>query len=293
MVSETHNTQSGSASAGGNESTVRAAQTGTFRKEGKYWKVFYGGTAFHLRDSRGLRYIAYLLRHPGVEFNAADLSKKTASQREEDETGESSLSVSWGHADRERLAMISERLVSDAAEMLDDRAKLAYGRRLSELSKLRVQAEMLGNVELAEQIQQEIDILKKGLSGASGRSEHGPATSASERVRVNVSKSIKSVLKKLSQNNAGLGDILSRSIRTGLFSSYQPDPDFPVAWDVRLSAGSTDLREEAKTLLPNGTAWLDTQNFFFSGRKPVDLIGTPEEFRVRDLLQAVKHGFIS
>jgi hypothetical protein len=63
---------------------------------------------------------------------------------------------------------------------------------------------------------------------------------------------------------------------------------------VKLSpAENSDLREEVKTLLPNGAAWLDTQNFLFEGRKPTDLIGTPEEFRVRDVLQAVKHGFIS
>ncbi|HLX37536.1 MAG TPA: MbcA/ParS/Xre antitoxin family protein [Candidatus Binataceae bacterium] len=54
-----------------------------------------------------------------------------------------------------------------------------------------------------------------------------------------------------------------------------------------------DLREEVKTVLPNGAAWLDTQNFLFGGRKPADLIGTPEEYRVRDLLRAVKHGFVS
>ena len=54
-----------------------------------------------------------------------------------------------------------------------------------------------------------------------------------------------------------------------------------------------DLREEVKSVLPNGAAWLDTQNFLFEGRKPADLIGTPEEFRVRDVLRAVKHGFIS
>jgi|HubBroStandDraft_3_1064219.scaffolds.fasta_scaffold1143767_1 hypothetical protein len=54
-----------------------------------------------------------------------------------------------------------------------------------------------------------------------------------------------------------------------------------------------DLREEAKTVLPNGAAWLDTPNFLFEGRKPADLIGTAEEFRVRDLVRAVMHGFVS
>jgi len=54
-----------------------------------------------------------------------------------------------------------------------------------------------------------------------------------------------------------------------------------------------DLREEVKTLLPNGAAWIETQNFLFEGRKPSQLLGTPEEFRVRNLIRAIKHGFIS
>jgi hypothetical protein len=54
-----------------------------------------------------------------------------------------------------------------------------------------------------------------------------------------------------------------------------------------------DLREEIKTLLPNGAAWMETQNFLFEGRKPSQLLGTPEEFRVRNLIRAIKHGFIS
>lgn len=56
---------------------------------------------------------------------------------------------------------------------------------------------------------------------------------------------------------------------------------------------SPDLREEVKTLLPNGAAWLETQNFLFEGRKPSQLLGTPEEFRVRNLIRAIKHGFVS
>jgi hypothetical protein len=54
-----------------------------------------------------------------------------------------------------------------------------------------------------------------------------------------------------------------------------------------------DLREEVKTLLPNGAAWMETQNFLFEGRKPSQLLGTSEEFRVRNLIRAIKHGFVS
>ena len=54
-----------------------------------------------------------------------------------------------------------------------------------------------------------------------------------------------------------------------------------------------DLGEEVKTLVPNGVAWLDTPNFLFEGRKPRALIGSQEEFRLRDGVRAIKHRFVS
>jgi len=54
-----------------------------------------------------------------------------------------------------------------------------------------------------------------------------------------------------------------------------------------------DLKEDVKGVIPNSEAWLDSPNLFFQGRKPAQLIGTKEEYRVRDLIRALKHGFIS
>jgi hypothetical protein len=45
-----------------------------FRREGEYWTIVYEGTLFRLRDSKGLRYLAYLLSHPGERVPAAELA---------------------------------------------------------------------------------------------------------------------------------------------------------------------------------------------------------------------------
>jgi hypothetical protein len=71
--------------------------------------------------------------------------------------------------------------------MLDDQAKPAYRRRLSELREELEEAKELG----------------KRRSQA-------------------VAKSIKSVLDRIAQSDAALGDVLSRCIKTGTFCSYQP-----------------------------------------------------------------------
>src|SRR5262245_7786010 len=44
-----------------------------FRPEGEYWTIAFGAEVCRLRDSAGLRYLAVLLRRPGVKVLAADL----------------------------------------------------------------------------------------------------------------------------------------------------------------------------------------------------------------------------
>ena len=44
-----------------------------FYLEGEYWTIAYEGTILRLRDSKGLRYVAHLLRHPGEPIPALQL----------------------------------------------------------------------------------------------------------------------------------------------------------------------------------------------------------------------------
>src|SRR5262249_54149575 len=50
-----------------------SAPDNVFRREGDYWTISYEGQAFRLRDARGLRCLAELLRNPGRELAAIDL----------------------------------------------------------------------------------------------------------------------------------------------------------------------------------------------------------------------------
>jgi hypothetical protein len=181
MPSETRNGQSSADGTGGPASTVPYAQTGVFRKEGEYWTVGYGRNSFRLRDTKGLGYLAHLLRHPGVEFHVLDLVGGIASDREEDEIGQSTQGLPRGTEDLEK-AGIHVTSLGDAGEMLDEQAKAAYRRRLSALREELEEAKAWGNVERAEQVEQEIEALTRELSravGLGGRNRR--AASASER----------------------------------------------------------------------------------------------------------------
>ncbi len=201
------------------------------RQEGEYWTVGYGANAFRLKDTKGLAYLARLLRHPAVEFHVLDLAGGIAGQHHDHETRQSAHCLPRGDEYLEK-AGIHVGGLGDAGEMLDDTAKAAYRRRLSELREELEEAKELGNVERAEKAEQEIDALTSELSravGLGGRNRR--AASASERARQSISKTIKSVVEKIAQSDARLGDIFSRCVKTGNFCSYQADPALPIAWE--------------------------------------------------------------
>src|SRR5713226_10199872 len=116
MAPATRSARRGSAGIGSPVSSV-GAQKGIFRKEGEYWTVGFGGNAFRLKDTKGLGYLAHLLRHPAVEFHVLDLVGGIAGQHDDDETGKSGLPR--GEEDLEK-AGIHVTTLGDAGEMLDD-----------------------------------------------------------------------------------------------------------------------------------------------------------------------------
>src|SRR5262245_4875507 len=65
-----------------------------------------------------------------------------------------------------------------------------------------------------------------GLGGRARR-----AGAAAERARLNVSRAIAAVLRKLSAEHRGLGEHLAATIRTGAFCSYAVDAGAPVRWE--------------------------------------------------------------
>src|SRR5215510_6727500 len=106
-------------------SGFHSAQSGVFRKEGGYWTVGYGGNTVRLKDTRGLGYIAHLLRHPDAEFHVLDLYGGMARPRAEDETSRSAHGLSRADEDLDKAGMQITGL-GDAGELLDEQAKVAY-----------------------------------------------------------------------------------------------------------------------------------------------------------------------
>ena len=67
---------------------------------------------------------------------------------------------------------------------------------------------------------------------------------------------------------------------------HMPAPGPAPIASVLLPGEHKDIRIDVCELLDNGETWLTTPNLQFLGRRPSDLIGTPDEQLLRDTLRS-------
>jgi non-specific serine/threonine protein kinase len=121
--------------------------------------------------------------------------------------------------------------LGDAGEKLDQRAREQYRRRLEDLREQAEEAERFNDPTRAAKARAEIDAIATELSaafGLGGRSRR--ASSDAERARLMVTQRIKAALRNITEASPALGRHLGKSIRTGLFCSYEPQE--PISWNV-------------------------------------------------------------
>jgi tetratricopeptide (TPR) repeat protein len=198
---------------------ARVADEHVFRREGDYWSVAFEGYTVHLRDLKGLRYLARLLADPGREFHVLDLV-----------AGERGWSGDAGRSAERGLAFSSGL---DAGVLLDAQAKEAYRRRLTEIEEDIEEARVFADDERAAQAEAERDLLVRELAravGLGGRDRR--VGSASERARASVTRAVRQAMARIHDYHPTLGEHLDRAIRTGTYCAYLPDPRIPVAWKL-------------------------------------------------------------
>lgn len=179
-----------------------------FARNGDLWNVAFEGHEIGIKHSRGLAQIAFLLRHPGQEVHVLDLLDAT---------------------DDKPVA----RVASDAGEHLDAAARDAYRHRLQELRDELAEAEAWSDLGRSQSLQNEADFLARELGrafGLSGRERR--AGSASERARVSVTRTISRALQTIARHHPVLGQHLDRTLHTGTFCRYAPDPRTPIDWQA-------------------------------------------------------------
>jgi len=198
-----------------------AANAAVFACEGDYWTVRFEGETVRLKDAKGLRFLAQLLRHPGQEFHALDLAVHGAKTEMAPAPGAAREVLESGHvAD-----------AGSAGPVLDATAKAAYRQRLSELQEELEEAQQFNDTGRAEKARAEIEALATQLAeavGLGGRDR--PTASNAERARVMVTHRIRDALKKIRDGHSALGSHLGNTIKTGTFCAYTPEPTRQIDW---------------------------------------------------------------
>ena len=185
---------------------IAASSGNVFRREGDYWTIAYEGQAFRLKDAKGLRFLAELMRNPGKELAAIELVSARTKRGEAADRG-------------------------DAGEVLDTQAKLEYRQRLEDLREELAEAERFNDIERATKAREEMDLVTEELARATGLGGRDRrAASSAERARLNATMAIKSALKRITENSPSLGRYFAATVKTGRFCCYSPDPAARVDW---------------------------------------------------------------
>ncbi|MFC4334700.1 ATP-binding protein [Salininema proteolyticum] len=177
----------------------------SFRTEHGMWALEYAGTTVHVPDSKGLRDLHHLLGRPGHAVAATRLLNPAGG-------AEAVQAASMGGDD-----------------VLDERARREYRRRLEELDEAIDAAALSGDRGKAARLERErrdlVGFLKQA-TGLGGRSRR--LGDAAERARKTVTNRIRNAVRKIESLHPDLGIHLRESVRTGARCVYEPDE--PTSW---------------------------------------------------------------
>jgi hypothetical protein len=184
------------------------AARGTFRRDGAVWTLGFAGTTVRMRDAKGLRDLAALLRAPGVPVRAAELV----------------AAAGGGDAGMADLRM-------GADELLDERARRELRARLAELEAEVEEAERWADPERAARAADERDALLRELAAAVGLGGRARRLGdQGERARKAVTARIRDVIVRIDRLHPALAAHLRASVTTGTSCAYSPAA--PTAWDL-------------------------------------------------------------
>ncbi len=156
-----------------------------FEQAGEYWSLHGTGEPFLLQDTKGLRYLAHLLRHPRDEFGAATLQQ-----------------LGEGHS----KTRIDAAVCAERAELEVLQSELAEAVSFNDLGRIeRTRAQIS-------------DLARRATS----RSE--AEAPAAEKARLNVTRAILAAVRRIRAQDEVLGRYLATNVHTGSVCCFQAGP---------------------------------------------------------------------
>jgi hypothetical protein len=191
-----------------------ASDENLFRREGDYWTISYRGSIVRLKDSKGLRDIALLVTNPRRGVHVADLVA----------AAEGGAAVE-ARGPRSPDGLVTSGTSERGHPTLDVRTRAEYRGRLEELRQELADAERDNDAGRQTRAREEFDRIAAELAAALGLGGRVRRTgSPAERARKAVSERIRYTLSRIASVHPALGRHLKKSLQTGTFCSYDPEP---------------------------------------------------------------------
>jgi hypothetical protein len=125
------------------------------------------------------------------------------------------------------------RADGDLGPAVDAQARAAYKRRLAEIDEDMDEATACGDGERLALARADRDYLVRELAGAFGLGGRDRIVgSTSERARASVTRSLRYAVSRIAEHHPAMADHLERTVRTGTYCSYVPDPRIPACWEL-------------------------------------------------------------
>jgi hypothetical protein len=181
-----------------------------FRRTGDYWQITYEDKTFLLKDAKGLHYIAHLLRHPGSQFTAFQLTT-ISNPVAPDVSGKLNLASDEYEVNHD---------LGYAVFNLDAKALKQYQDELKRLDDDLEIAKQLNDSARIKELEEDIHAIRKQI-GLGGRGRK--LLDNAERARKAVFSSYERALNSILRNDKKLWHHLHNSIKTGQSFIYDPE----------------------------------------------------------------------
>jgi len=195
-------------------------ETNSFRFAGDYWLITYGGQTQPLKNTIGIRYIAYLIQNQGKEVHVSDLYyainppdanaiNTTHSSMTAEQLGGMGLSISD---------------LGDAGDVLAPEGKRRIEQGIRQLQHQIDETIEFGDIEKQEMLEKKQDELVEYIQSVTGKGGRSRKAASNHTRRVDaVSKAIRTAIKKIHDLHPRLGNHL-QCIHLGTHYIYKPDP---------------------------------------------------------------------
>ena len=200
-----------------------SAEEYVFKHIGATWVVRYNGIEKTIKHTKGMGYIAFLLRHQGQSFHSMQMFQimsgiiPNVDERRNKISGKRTLKD-------EGLQVRNEKRI----ELLDKEALVTLMHTIKQLENERNQAMEENDSRRIDTISFQIEKINDYLSKYTYKGRIRTASDATARMRQSIFKAINTAKKNIKKYHKELFEHLDKFLTTGTYNSYSPDT--PVPW---------------------------------------------------------------